>query len=790
MSWGWFKSFGSRNRNVDQESDPAPATASPDSQQPESGAGAERETEEATGGDDLQDPEPLDWWADVPLRDEIADELRRTNFAQVVATCLAKQRSGSPRVIGVAGPWGSGKSTTTNFILRRLKIMRPDLHIVHFDAWMVSSRQSLVEQLFAEIEKAIFPKETDLNTKTGRIWKRFSPTLIKGVAKNVTILAAPAGAVAAAAGFPAAVTAAGAAGIAASSVEALASIAETVKHPDTDTPDIPPTLMESKAALQNALGSHTRQVLIVIDDIDRLEEEEVRTVFQLVKAVADFPNVNYMLAYDRKQVSRCLGGSEREASAFLEKIVDRFFDLPEPMPKVLSQFLQIGLNRLSFPSTSVQAQNRFNEVFDNILLPGLPTIRSAKKFIGTVEDHLPGVISGGLLNVDKADYLLWHFIRIRAPEVYDLLLDSERAPVGGPYQKIYNSENFQEAATQRTEDKLDKLEYPLQDLVRQAFSALHDTGNGDEHEEKRYASEHWRPVYHTNDYTNASLPEDEWDNMKSHVLKADDDWLQLLDHPTNRAQIVASIADRAGEFAQSSDVATSLLSQLFSWGERKAGEHNPKSTLEPLIAVYRISNALLSSIVRMGGDSVGALMSAYLASQCKLAAGFVVGMEYAGMWEQRRQSGDWSTRESLEPIVTVLGYEIANFIKSGKIWKSESPDDLEHVWHWLEPENRKEWHDNLADNPEDLAQYFNHIMGARRRDPSFTQWGSIDRQSKWYKAVLALPESLLSDAGRWARAKYLSDADGEMNRLSRRNARGTQSELSEQEILELPSSLD
>ncbi len=49
------------------------------------------------------------------------------------------------------------------------------------------------------------------------------------------------------------------------------------------------------------------KIIVSIDDIDRLSEEEIIAVFQLVKALGDFPNTIYILAFDYDVVVRALG---------------------------------------------------------------------------------------------------------------------------------------------------------------------------------------------------------------------------------------------------------------------------------------------------------------------------------------------------------------------------------------------------------------------------------------------------------------------------------------------------
>ncbi len=61
---------------------------------------------------------------------------------------------------------------------------------------------------------------------------------------------------------------------------------------------------------------------MVIDDIDRLIPSEVQELFQLIKVNADFPNVVYLVLFDRsvveKNIEKVVAVSGRD---YLEKIV-------------------------------------------------------------------------------------------------------------------------------------------------------------------------------------------------------------------------------------------------------------------------------------------------------------------------------------------------------------------------------------------------------------------------------------------------------------------------------------
>ncbi|MBA2864027.1 P-loop NTPase fold protein [Methanococcus maripaludis] len=66
------------------------------------------------------------------------------------------------------------------------------------------------------------------------------------------------------------------------------------------------SLDEQKNRLIEALGNLNHKIIIIIDDIDRLPKSEIVEIFQLVKAVADFPNIVYLLSFDKEIVANAL----------------------------------------------------------------------------------------------------------------------------------------------------------------------------------------------------------------------------------------------------------------------------------------------------------------------------------------------------------------------------------------------------------------------------------------------------------------------------------------------------
>lgn len=92
-----------------------------------------------------------------------------------------------------------------------------------------------------------------------------------------------------------------------------------------------PSILELKDNINSELKKLDKIFLIVIDDLDRLLDKELMLILQLIKGVADFNNIIYLISYDKNVVSNSIETFKREkGSDYLDKIVQ----LPITIPKI------------------------------------------------------------------------------------------------------------------------------------------------------------------------------------------------------------------------------------------------------------------------------------------------------------------------------------------------------------------------------------------------------------------------------------------------------------------------
>lgn len=68
----------------------------------------------------------------------------------------------------------------------------------------------------------------------------------------------------------------------------------------------------------------------MIDDIDRLNCEQIRQIFQLVSSVAKFPNTAYLLVFYKDIVTKALRKvQEGNGEEYLHKVIQMPIQIPD-----------------------------------------------------------------------------------------------------------------------------------------------------------------------------------------------------------------------------------------------------------------------------------------------------------------------------------------------------------------------------------------------------------------------------------------------------------------------------
>jgi predicted KAP-like P-loop ATPase len=325
---------------------------------------------------------------DQPIESPSEDRFGVDPFARALAASIRKMQSPQGAVIGLNGPWGSGKSSAVNLCKHHLAeaVKANELVVIDFACWWFRGEDALALAFFRELYAGLGPS---LGDKVKKKLPKLGARLLRAGAL-VGKIAEAAGAVIAG-------------GIAEKGMEWLAGLIEEDE-----------TVEALHAELSKALREQKKRFLIVIDDIDRLSPDEALLIFRLVKSVGRLPNVMYLLVYDRPLAERIV--SDRypsEGPHYLEKIVQAAFELPDPAALDVQQHL-LSLIESICGAPAEADMVRFMNIFYEGISPAMRTPRDVARFTNSLSVSWPAVAG----EVDRADFLALEMLRLLHPAIY------------------------------------------------------------------------------------------------------------------------------------------------------------------------------------------------------------------------------------------------------------------------------------------------------------------------------------------------------------------------------------
>ncbi|MBS1165492.1 MAG: Uncharacterized protein H6R00_1517 [Proteobacteria bacterium] len=177
----------------------------------------------------------------------------------------------------------------------------------------------------------------------------------------------------------------------------------------------PKSLAESKKKVCDRLAKLTRALVVVIDDVDRLDPTEIVEVLRLVRSVADFPNITYVLLYDPDIVSHavCAVARVKDGHAYTEKIVQ--ITLPVPLPEAfdLRRWFERELWAMKLPVAD-EIERRIAEIIDHEGGRYLVTPRSVVRTLDSIRLYW-AALKG---TVDLSDFVWLQLVKVGNPALY------------------------------------------------------------------------------------------------------------------------------------------------------------------------------------------------------------------------------------------------------------------------------------------------------------------------------------------------------------------------------------
>jgi KAP family P-loop domain len=83
--------------------------------------------------------------------------------------------------------------------------------------------------------------------------------------------------------------------------------------------------------LKSALTRLPKRV-VVLDEIDRMEKEEIITLLKVIRGISTLPNLSFVCALDRRTIVKTVKGEFSENNEYFEKFFPVLIPVPEPDP--------------------------------------------------------------------------------------------------------------------------------------------------------------------------------------------------------------------------------------------------------------------------------------------------------------------------------------------------------------------------------------------------------------------------------------------------------------------------
>ena len=328
--------------------------------------------------------------SDNPIDAIDEDTLARAKSAEAFAQEVLSLDASRGLVIGVMGPWGSGKTSFINLARRFFDVA--EVAVLDFNPWMFSGAQQLVDAFFVELSAQLRIREGlgDVGQRIEEYGEAFSglgwlpivgPWIERG--RGTTKI--------------------------------VGALLQRRKE----------GVLGRKATLEKSLAALEKPLIVVIDDVDRLASAEIRDLFKLVRLTASLPNIVYIVAFDRQRVEKALGDEGVPGRDYLEKILQVAVDLPAIPDQVLVRQTLVALDRAI---TDISDIGPFNEavwpdIFVEIVRPLIRNMRDVRRYAAAVRGTVNSIGS----HVALADVLALEAVRVFLPDVFARLHSSVEA---------------------------------------------------------------------------------------------------------------------------------------------------------------------------------------------------------------------------------------------------------------------------------------------------------------------------------------------------------------------------
>lgn len=436
--------------------------------------------------------------ADKPVNTRNEDRFQRFEFSKRIAHSLLNRDKNDSLVIGIYGAWGEGKTSVLNFIESEIK-ESDDIIIVKFNPWRYTDEDTLLRNFLKKVSDEL---DKELKNRTEKIGDFVGKYGSIGSILNLD----------------------------------LSNIGKVLAEVNLEV---------LKSRVDGFLKESNKKLVVFIDDIDRLDKQEVYSVFRLVKLTGDFNNTTYILSFDEDMVASAIGerfgeGNKEAGINFLEKIIQVPLKIPKAQLSALKKYcfelVDKSINASNI-ELSEKEQMRFVKEFTSNILLRLNTPRLAVRYGNTLSFSFP-LLKG---EVNIVDLMLIEALKIFYPAHYNFVKQnseyfinsySDRNSYSGNEEKkkeaIEHINNLNKDLSKKEKFAVRELLIEIFPLLRSAYEnySYSDSSYERWYQEKRIVSQKYFDRYFSYSVLEGDISDITFENFIDNIQSYSDEDLE------------------------------------------------------------------------------------------------------------------------------------------------------------------------------------------------------------------------------------------------------------------------
>lgn len=232
------------------------------------------------------------FYTDLPIKNIEDDSFNRDRRASELVEMLYNTTTSHSFAVGIKGKWGSGKTSFINMVKNHID--RESI-IIEYNPWLSFNKASIIISFFSLLLNKLKPFNASLTKEVSKYIK-----LLSEITKD---------------GFLSAIT---------NNYES--SFSSDIK-----------SIYDN---IDSCIGIINKKIFIFIDDLDRLQKDEIIEVLTLIRNSANFKNVIFIVPYDREYILNTLAAYFDNSDA---NYLDKIFQLEIELSIVDHSIIRINL---------------------------------------------------------------------------------------------------------------------------------------------------------------------------------------------------------------------------------------------------------------------------------------------------------------------------------------------------------------------------------------------------------------------------------------------------------------